>query len=1206
MVFMRLRLLLLGEIIVTHFRSLLFFMVALLVMLPHPIPVDANPQQSEVFGQLPLSFIPNRGQSQSTARYLVRSLGGELAFTTNQVELSLPAGNLSLRFEGANPSPILTALDELSGKVNYFIGSDPADWHTNLPTYQGITYAELYPGVDLRYDGSEGLLKGTFSVAPNIDPSIIRWRYAGAESISLDATTGDLQIALPDGSILAERAPTAWQTINGQDVPVSIAYDLAADDSIGFSLGTYDLSYPLILDPTLVYSTYLGGSAGDVAQDIAVDSSGNVYLVGATGSANFPTANPFQPAKQTDNDVFVTKLNPSGTALIYSTYLGGTQWDEAFTVAVDSSGNAYVSGRTSSTNFPTANAYRNTNAGGEDVFITKLNPAGSALLYSTYLGGTTSDFVLGIAVDASGSPYLVGVTNSTNFPMFNPHQNTYGGGQWDTFVARLNSAGSALTFSTYLGGTFVDIGVDIALDSTGNAYVTGGTVSGNFPTLNPYQASHGGFCPNGEFAPDCEDGYISKFSPNGALLYSSYLGGNSADRGNGIAIDASGSIYIVGSTNSTNFPTLNAYQDSRPSNSGAAFVTKLNSEGTSLVFSTYFGGTTNGTWAQSVAVDSIGSVYITGATLATDLPTASPIQATKAGDANTDDVFVTRFNPTGTGLLFSTYLGGNEGESFEFSPDIALGSSGNIYVSGMTFSANFPLANAFQPTPGGSPLPDYDNYDAFVFRIAPEILTVTSTDDTDDGNCDAHCTLREAIHASNSTPNQQTIAFNIPGAGVKTIQPTSMLPTISDPIIINGTTQPGFNGVPIIEIDGSQAGPIANGFYLTTGGSVIRGLIINNFAGAGIVLQGVGSNQIVGNYIGTDSTGTQARGNRDGIYILGTPENVIGGTTPAERNVISGNNDDGINFEGPNTINNHVRGNFIGTAADGISPLGNAGDGIKISYASSGVFIGSATVASAGNVIAFNHLRGVYGEIDAGSAGVSNRILGNSIFGNLGIGIDLNGDGVTPNDTGDGDTGANNLQNYPVLTEALSSAGVTAISGTLNSLPNTTFRLEFFANPTCDSSGYGEGQTYLGFASVTTDSNGNQSFTVGLNVNVPVGQFVTATASGNSSSTSEFSACIPVAVGSTAGAAPNRNYYTTLQPTLTWTRVSWATGYRVEIDNNQDFTSPEFADDTVSDELSIEAVLPQEGSYYWRVCAKNAGNVCAAWSIFDVFTINAP
>lgn len=1187
-----------------NLRSLLFVAALALIILPRPVQADASVQERP-FGQLPLSFVPNRGQSQSTARYLVRSLGGELAFTTNEVNLSLPDAEISLSFDGADPAPTITALNELPGKVNYFIGDDAVNWHTNIPTYRGITYTELYPGINLNYDGSDGLLKGTFTVAPNTDPSIIRWRYKGVDRLAIDGTTGDLQIALPNGSILAERAPTAWQTINGQNVPISIAYDLADDNSIRFKLGNYDPSHALILDPTLVYSTYLGGSGGDVAQDVAVDSNGNVYVVGATGSTNFPTANPFQPAKQTDTDAFVTKLNPSGTTLIYSTYLGGTQWDEALTVTVDSNGNAYVSGRTSSTNFPTANAYQNTNAGIEDVFITKLNPAGSALLYSTYLGSTGSEIAMGIAVDTSGSVYIAGFTASTNFPTLNPHQNTYGGGQWDTFVVRLNSAGSALTFSTYLGGTFADVGMDVALDSSGNAYVTGGTVSGNFPTLNAYQSSHGGFCPGGEFAPDCEDGYISKFSPNGVLLYSSYLGGNSSDRGNGVAIDASGSIYIVGSTNSTNFPTLNAYQATRPSSAGAAFITKFNSEGTSLVFSTYFGGTTDGgAWAQSVAVDSIGSVYITGATSATDLPTASPIQATKAGSAGNDDVFVTRFNPTGTGLLFSTYLGGSEGESFEFSPDIALGSSGNIYVSGMTFSADFPVVNAFQFTPGGSPSPDHDNYDAFVFRIAPDLLTVNSTDDTNDGNCDSHCTLREAITASNDTASQQTIVFNIPGAGVKTIQPANMLPTISDPVIIDGTTQPGFNGTPIIEIDGSQAGAIANGLYLTTGGSIIRGLIINNFAGAGILLQGVGSNQIVGNYIGTDSTGTQARGNRDGIYVFGTPENVIGGTTPAERNVISGNNDDGINFEGPNTNNNHVRGNYIGTAADGVSPLGNKGDGIKISYASSGVFIGSATVANAGNVIAFNDLRGVYGEIDNGSAGVSNRILGNSIFSNDGIGIDLNGDGVTPNDTGDGDTGANNLQNYPVLTEALSSAGVIAISGTLNSQASTNFRLEFFASPTCDSSGYGEGQTYLGFTELTTDSGGNQSFTAGLSVNVPVGQFITATAAANNSDTSEFSACIPVAAGSTAGVAPHRNYFTTLQPTLSWTRVNWAAGYRVEIDNNQNFMTPEFASDTT--ELSIQATLPIDGSYYWRVCAKNASNICMAWSSFDTFSINAP
>ena len=454
---------------------------------------------------------------------------------------------------------------------------------------------------------------------------------------------------------------------------------LASKNEVTFSVAGYDPKRALVIDPTLVY-TYMAGGQG-----IAVDSYGNAYVTGYTYSTDFPTVNPLQPSPGGEYDAFVAKLNPTGSALVYSTYLGGSSDDFGFGIAVDVAGNAYVTGWTSSSDFPTANALQPQNPNTCSPFVAKLNPAGSALVYSTYLGGGSAfgciDYGEGIAADAAGNAYVTGITDSTDFPTANPLQPVFGGGE-DAFVTKLNPTGSALVYSTYLGGSGDDAGEGIAVDSAGNAYVAGYTMSTDFPTANPLQPNIGGI----------EDAFVAKLNPAGsALIYSTYLGGSGHDWGRAVAADSVGNAYVTGNTESTDFPTANAFQANchsctpwvyPPGQGGPgglmdnAFVAKLNPTGSALVYSTYLGGSGNDA-GNAIAADSAGNAYVTGWTGSTDFPTANPLQAScdNCSPNNVPGPFVASLNPTGSVLVYSTYLGsGGDG--------IAVDAAGNAYVTG--------------------------------------------------------------------------------------------------------------------------------------------------------------------------------------------------------------------------------------------------------------------------------------------------------------------------------------------------------------------------------------------------------------------------------------------------------------------------------------------------------------------------------------------
>ena len=478
---------------------------------------DTEQRAGEAYGKLGVSFEENRGQVDERVRFLSRRggatvflTGDEAAFVLTAVEA--PAGGsderpdveesargrgrakrekpkshaVHMKFEGANPWAEVSGERQLEGKINYFRGSDPLKWQTGVRTYGAVRYRGIYEGVDLVYYGNaQGQMEYDFVVAPGADAGQISLQIEGAKSLEVDAA-GDLVIGTPAGE-MRQRRPTVYQEVNGARREVESGYAAEPDGRVRFNLGEYDKSAPLVIDPVLEYSTYLGGNGWDGANGIAIDASRNAYVTGYTFATDFPTKNPIQSTNGGSadvRDVFVTKLNASGSALVYSTYLGGSGDEFATDIAVDAAGNAYVAGSTTSTNYPTANAIQAANGGLTDAVVTKLNAAGNALVYSTYLGGSGGDEAQDIAVDSAGNAYVVGDTDSTNYPTVNAIQ-AANGGLTDAVVTKLNAAGNALVYSTYLGGDNSDAAYGIAVDSAGNAYLTGSTDSTNFPTASP-------------------------------------------------------------------------------------------------------------------------------------------------------------------------------------------------------------------------------------------------------------------------------------------------------------------------------------------------------------------------------------------------------------------------------------------------------------------------------------------------------------------------------------------------------------------------------------------------------------------------------------------------------------------------------------------------------------------------------------------------
>ncbi|HEV2492095.1 MAG TPA: choice-of-anchor D domain-containing protein [Terriglobia bacterium] len=700
----------------------------------------------ETYRKRSLAFEVNRGQAGARVQFLSHSGGYTLYLMASEAALALrpssgesaltssEAGSLSaagpvkdqspipdaatptvlrMRLVGANSAQAGSGEELLPGKVNYLIGDDPRRWQTGIPTYARVNFQNVYPGIDLVYHGNGGQLEYDFVVKPGADPRRIAVAFGGASRCAID-DQGNLRIEVRGRQVLLHQ-PRIYQSDakhRGRRQSVAGRYALRAGQQVKFQLGPYDPTRPLIIDPVLAYSTYLGGSAYDSGAAVAVDSSGSAYVTGFTLSDNLPTtAGAFDLTCGTAgscnggfSDVFVTKFSPSGSSLVYSTYIGGSKDEIGRAIAVDSSGNAYVAGETFSSDFPTTSgAFDRTYAGAGDAFVLKLSANGSALVYSTFLGGSATDEACGVAVDSLGDAYVTGRTYSTNFPTASPIQASNGGNNdADAFVTELNAAGSSLVYSTYLGGSGPDKGAAIAVDAAGNAYVTGFTKSTDFPLASAVQTT----CVS---CPGYADAFAAEITTNGAgLVASTYLGGGAEDNATGVALDGAGNVYVVGFTFSTNFPTTaGAYQTTLTTASGA-FVTKFAPSLSSVLYSTYVHG--NGLdFGQTIAVDT-GNAFVAGQTFSTSFPLANALQSTcRSSSCYYGTGFATELNGAGSGLVFSTYLGGTY---IDQSTGIALDSSANPYIVGEAGSTDFPTASAFQSVFAGS------YADAFVSNVA--------------------------------------------------------------------------------------------------------------------------------------------------------------------------------------------------------------------------------------------------------------------------------------------------------------------------------------------------------------------------------------------------------------------------------------------------------------------------------------------------------
>lgn len=727
------------------------------------------------YGSIPLSFERNQGQADPRIQYLARGPGYSVLLAPRQFLLSLatplrehsaPAHanggteTIGLNLLGAVGGATPSEEDPRRGTINYFLGNDPAHWHAGVPTFGRIRYSDVYPGVNLVFYGNQHRLEYDFEIAPGSDPSAIRLRVSGTRSLRLDSG-GDLILRTGNGDLTLHRPSVYQESPEGRRI-VTGRFALLGRKTVGFRVKAYDHRRPLIIDPILDYATYV--AVNDTPSGIAVDSTGAAYITGSspstmptTGGA-FETQEPQKSGAQ-NSSAFVLKLNPSGTALEYATYLGGNGGDFASGIAVDAQGNAYITGRTSSSNFPvTSGAFQpvkgpNSSEFGTG-FVTKLNPTGTALVYSTYLGGSldsspvqfgTEDQPVALALDAQGSVYVTGMTASSNFPVtagaFQTVNRAAPTAYRTGFVAKLNPAGSALAYATYLGGSVMEQPAAIAVDSSGNAYIGGSTESLDFPTTS------------GSFQPvnpaSGWTGYIAKLNPTGsALVYGTYLGGSKSafDLLNGICVDAAGEVFATGQAESSNFPTTpGAYKIALNAPNSNAYLTKLNSAGSGLVYSTLIGGSDGFDSGFAVAVEPSGNATVVGMAGSPDFPTTPGALLRKNLQYIYDGnylSFLARFNANGSDLLYSTMVGGHGDflDYYDLGPaacmdcisSLALDSAGNVYITGDSDSGDLPTnVGSFQPLPiyyGAAQLvPDFSGF-AMKFDAAEmQALPLTTT-----------------------------------------------------------------------------------------------------------------------------------------------------------------------------------------------------------------------------------------------------------------------------------------------------------------------------------------------------------------------------------------------------------------------------------------------------------------------------------------------
>ncbi len=693
----------------------------------------------------PLTFELNQGQSDPKIKFVSRGKGYKAFLTAGGMVLSLranqpapvksvgtstaasnvqPSPHTTLQFNllGATQNPVIAGEGPIPGKVNYFIGRDPAKWHTNVPTYAKVRYKNVYPGIDLVYYGSHQRLEYDFAISPGADPTQIQFEISGAAHTELDGE-GNLVLQTSGGE-LHFQSPAVYQESNGARLPVSGSYVMKDSTHISFHVAQYDASKPLVIDPVLVYSTYLGGSGDDEPSSIAVDSVGCVYLAGYTDSTDFPLSTQGSPAAGSTH-VFVAKLDPTGSNLVYADYIGGNNDDYGYALVLDSANDVYITGSTASSDFPLINPYQGTYPGSFNSFLTKVSADGSSLLYSTYLGGNGSDQPAGIAIDSLGSVFVAGTTSSTNFPVANAYQSAASSNQGGVygnygFLTKFSPDGSYLVYSTYLAGN-TNVAYNcggtpcwsspysaingVAVDSDGNAYAAGVTNTYNFPTTT------GAYLTTDSTQQNSIVGFVSQFTTSGTLDYSTYFYESSGvlSNINAIAVDGTGSAYITGSAFSDGTFPVTSTSICDPVSAGYAcdyaFVTKFDPTGSTLLYSTFL-GPNNNAGPQAITLDTNNNAYVLASTSSSTFGIVNGIESY----GNGDDLLLVEIDPAASTELFATYLGAS---ADEYPAGIAIDSTGSLYIAGSTDSTDLPVTQgAFQKVLGGGT-------DAFIMKIGP-------------------------------------------------------------------------------------------------------------------------------------------------------------------------------------------------------------------------------------------------------------------------------------------------------------------------------------------------------------------------------------------------------------------------------------------------------------------------------------------------------
>jgi hypothetical protein len=704
----------------------------------------------------PVRFERNDGQTDPRVRFVSRDPHFTLFLTDEALVMSLAGdggrvSSVRITFEGARSSPRIEGVGNVSGTTSYFRGHDPSAWRTGIAGYPSVRYTGVYRDVDLIVYGRERQVEYDFVVAPRANPAVIRLHVDGGTPSIEEG--GDLRIATASGTVTLSR-PNIYQDGPGGRRRIDGGYVRLATRDIGFRIGRYDRSLPLVIDPVLAYSTYLGGSDWDFASDLRADAAGNAYVCGYTASLDFPTTDG-QTVSGGSYDAFVAKVRPNGT-LAWATYLGGSGFENCETLAVDPDGSVYAVGGTTSTNFPVAGGLQASLHGTDDGFLTKLNSAGSQLLYSSYLGGSGSEGIGAVTIDRSGAAYVAGITTSTNFPVVNAARPQYGGGVFDGFVAKVTPAGDALQFSTYLGGSDVDEPSAIALSPRGEVYVGGMTMSSDFPVVTPVQGQYHGLF----------DGFLSKLSADGSrVLYSTYLGTSGWDSVLDLKALDDETLLVAGYAG-FGFPVTPGVFGAFFHGSRDAFVSRLSADGQRFIFSTYFGGG-HDDGAVRVDVDPAGHVWIVGSTDSTDLPMKNPLQDTYGDDGCCQDAFVAELSADATQLLFSTYLGGTDIDS---GTGLGVDGMGNVYVGGQTASSNFPTVEPIIAAPAGP-------RDAFVARIVVNHPPTADAGPAQQVNADATCRASVTLDGGGSSdPDGDRLSYAWSGGFGSA---TGVKPTIS-------------------------------------------------------------------------------------------------------------------------------------------------------------------------------------------------------------------------------------------------------------------------------------------------------------------------------------------------------------------------------------------------------------------------------------------